>query len=120
VVWSILDLAEYFKIRVSARTSGDLSDPYRPILLKNSVFMPEPVGHAKTQLARATKEMKFSGRLIRLDAPQAVVLAASLGVAVNHFAIRRKFCAVAANRNSSCAPLGPRSRNRSSFKICFK
>ena len=36
---------------------------------------------------------------------------------INHFAILRKFCAVAANKNSSWAPHRPRSRSRSSFKM---
>jgi hypothetical protein len=35
------------------------------------------------------------------------------------FASFRRFWAVAANRNSSLAPLGPRRRNRSSPRICF-
>src|SRR5271166_4996910 len=35
----------------------------------------------------------------------------------SRFGIRRKFCAVAASRNSSCAPLGPRNRNRSKCMI---
>ena len=39
---------------------------------------------------------------------------------INRFAIRRKFWAVAANKNSSCAPLKPRSRNLSSFRMRFK
>jgi hypothetical protein len=30
---------------------------------------------------------------------------------INHFAIPLKFCAVAANMNSSCAPTKPRRRN---------
>jgi len=34
---------------------------------------------------------------------------------LNHFAIRRRFCAVAASRNSSRAPLSPRNRRRSSL-----
>src|ERR1700685_1858675 len=35
----------------------------------------------------------------------------------SRLAIRLRFCAVAASRNSSWAPLRPRNRNRSSFKI---
>ena len=35
-------------------------------------------------------------------------------------AILRRFCAVAARRNSSFAPRGPRNRRRSSFKIRFR
>ena len=36
---------------------------------------------------------------------------------INHFAIRRRFCAVAAIRNSSRAPLRPRSLSRSSLRM---
>lgn len=48
-----------------------------------------------------------------------VVLCASLAASdgINHFAIRRRFWAVAAIKNSSCAPLSPRSRSRSSFMM---
>ena len=40
-----------------------------------------------------------------------------VGKGVHHFAIRRRFWAVAASRNSSCAPLNPLSRSRSSFRM---
>jgi hypothetical protein len=42
------------------------------------------------------------------------------GARLSSFAILRKFCAVAASRNSSCAPLSPRKRKRSSFSIRFR
>jgi hypothetical protein len=36
---------------------------------------------------------------------------------ISRFAIRRRFCAMAASKNSSFAPLGPRRRKRSSLRI---
>lgn len=42
----------------------------------------------------------------------------SLGI--SHLLIRLRFCAVAASKNSSCAPVSPRRRSRSSFKIRFE
>src|SRR5439155_26015127 len=52
----------------------------------------------------------------------AILLYAVVGTApdvanISRFAIRRRFCAMAASKNSSCAPLGPRSRKRSSLRM---
>ena len=41
------------------------------------------------------------------------------GPVPRYFPIRLKFCAVAVSRNSSWAPLKPRSRKRSTFKMRF-
>ena len=41
-------------------------------------------------------------------------------IGASHFAIRRKFCTVAAIRNSSLAPLKPRNLNRSSLRILLR
>ena len=90
------------------------------ILLKNSVLKRGRLDRTKAQLADAQQKWRFREGFQRLDLDQEVALAAFLVIGVSHFAIRRKFCAVAASRNSSCAPLGPRSRNRSSFKMRFK
>ena len=38
---------------------------------------------------------------------------------LSSFAILRKFCTVAVSRNSSCAPLIPRKRKRSTFSMRF-
>ena len=51
-----------------------------------------------------------------------IQLYAAIGTAsgaanISRFAIRRKFCAMAASRNSSRAPLGPRRRKRSSLRM---
>jgi len=51
---------------------------------------------------------------------QALARVGSGGGQSNHFAIRLKFCAVAASKNSSLAPLGPRNRSRSSFRIFLR
>ena len=55
-----------------------------------------------------------------LGCPQAGISCTFLSLGINHLAIRRKFWAVAASKNSSCAPESPRSRKRSSFKIRFR
>ena len=49
--------------------------------------------------------------------PQATCITDPSSFGVNHFAIRRRFCAVAAIKNSSCAPLNPCSRKRFNFRI---
>jgi hypothetical protein len=51
---------------------------------------------------------------------EAGIRTASVAAHFNHFAIRRRFCAVAASKNSSFAPLGPRDRKRSSIRTDSK
>ena len=46
--------------------------------------------------------------------------AASGGGCATSFASRRRFCAIAASVNSSCAPRGPRRRKRPSRRMRFK
>lgn len=51
------------------------------------------------------------------DPLQVALIGSIVVICIHRFAVRRKFCAVAANKNSSRAPRRPRRRSRSSFRI---
>jgi hypothetical protein len=63
---------------------------------------------------------KIGAAIRRPELHHAVATSAFLLLDINLLAIRRRFCAVAASKNSSCAPLSPRSRSRSSLRIRFR
>ena len=62
-------------------------------------------------------ERRLSARESRAAPPQVAKIGAWKGAS---FASFLRFWAVAANRNSSLAPLGPRRRNRSSLRMRFR
>lgn len=59
-------------------------------------------------------------RFVRVAPPprsQMGIISSFPTTGASHFAIRLRFCAVAAIKNSSLAPLSPRNRNRSSLRM---
>ena len=60
------------------------------------------------------RELRLSARQGRAAPPQAAKTGAGKGMS---FASFLRFWAVAANRNSSLAPFGPRRRNRLSMAV---
>jgi hypothetical protein len=82
-----------------------------------------PEAHAPTHSRRGTVDSEPVWLLLEVGGrfrprPFHTVLGiAPLEAEPNHFAIRRRFCAIAASKNSSCAPLGPRSLRRSNLRI---
>ena len=95
--------------------AGDLR--FRPILLKNSVSgwrlgVTAWPAHSFFRLGRLE-----NGRASALGPQKAVAIAASGLFGINHAAILRKFCAVAASKNSSLAPFRPRRRNLSNRRM---
>ena len=83
------------------------------ILLKNSLFARRTFGRRRDRQSigeeneRASALERYAGR----------PFASSCTVGINRLAIRRRFCAIAAIKNSSCAPCRPRKRNRSSRRM---
>jgi hypothetical protein len=73
------------------------------ILLKNPLFWRQHLGF-----------VALSARQIPGSSPHVAKMGAGRGMS---FANLRRFWAVAAKRNSSLAPLGPRRRNRSSLRM---
>ena len=88
-----------------------LNAGFAAILLKNSVGA---LALARRQAIEPSLIVNQGLCKSRLTVFQ-VRVASTLGI--SHLLIRRRFCAVAASRNSSCAPVSPRSRSRSSFRI---
>src|SRR6185437_3205200 len=86
---------------------------YRSILLKNSLFARRTFGRRRDRQSigeeneRASALERYAGR----------PFASSCTVGINRLAIRRRFCAIAAIKNSSCAPCRPRKRNRFSRRM---
>ena len=76
---------------------------FTSILLKNPLLWRQHLGFGA-----------LSERQIRASSPQVAKIGAGSGM---RFASFRRFWAVAAKRNSSLAPLGPRRRNRSSLRM---
>lgn len=72
--------------------------------------------HEMVHLIEPTHSDRFTETQPPSD-PYVVVIAPFSAPGTNHFAIRRRFWAVAAIKNSSCAPLIPRNLNRSGFSI---
>jgi hypothetical protein len=66
---------------------------------------------------RDMRERRLSAGQSRTSPPHVATTGAGKGMS---FASFRRFWAVAANRNSSFAPLGPRRRNRSSPRMRFR
>jgi hypothetical protein len=77
-----------------------------PILLKNPLFWRQHLGF-----------VAMSARQIPGSPPHVAKMGAGSGMS---FASFRRFWAVAAKRNSSLAPLGPRRRNRPSLRMRFR
>ena len=77
-----------------------------PILLKNPLFWRQHLGF-----------VAMSARQIPGSSPHVAKMGVGSGMS---FASFRRFWAVAASRNSSLAPLGPRKRNRSSRRMRFR
>ena len=78
----------------------------RRILLKNPLFWRQHLGF-----------VAMSARQIPGSSPHVAKMGVGIGMS---FASFRRFWAVAASRNSSLAPLGPRKRNRSSRRMRFR
>ena len=76
------------------------------ILLKNPLLWRERLGF-----------VVLSARQIPGCSPHVAKMGAGSGMSFANF---RRFWAVAANRNSSLAPLGPRRRNRPSLRMRFR
>ena len=76
------------------------------ILLKNPLFWRQHLGF-----------VALSARLIPGSSPHVAKIGAGSEVSFANF---RRFWAVAANRNSSLAPFGPRRRNRPSLRMRFR
>ena len=82
---------------------GTSRPPRRSILFRNST------------IRRASRARR--ARSVAAASPYAAKIGAGSGMS---FASFRRFGAVAANRNSSLAPFGPRKRSRSSLRIRFR
>jgi len=111
---SFLDLTFDTDARISGQIVFRLFQRYlrradgrsRRISLKNPLLR-----RARWASAAAVSDAKLG------SAPHAAKIGAGKGMSFVSF---RKFWAVAANRNSSLAPLGPRRRNRSSLRMRFR
>jgi hypothetical protein len=79
---------------------------FTSILLKNPLLWRPHLGF-----------VALSARQIPVSAPHVANIGAGSGMSFARF---RRFWAVAAKRNSSLAPLGPRRRNRSSLGMRFR
>ena len=93
----------YENARIFETFSENVDGRYRRILLKNPLFWRQHLGF-----------WALSARQISVSAPHVANIGAGSGMS---FASFRRFWAVAAKRNSSLAPLGPRRRNRSSLRM---
>src|SRR5271166_5220427 len=88
---------------------------YRPVW-KSSRPLPD-VEKPSVEAAAICVSGRLSARQIRATPPHTAKIGAGKGMS---FASFRKFWPVAAKRNSSLAPLGPRRRNRSSLRMRFR
>ena len=79
---------------------------FTSILLKNPLFWRQHLGF-----------VALSARQIPGSSPHVAKMGAGSGMS---FASFLRFWAVAANRNSSLAPFGPRRRNRPSLRMRFR
>jgi hypothetical protein len=86
----------------------------RPILLKNSERRRVACAEVSEEPMRRAASGARASWFIGLQTGAAFTFRV---IGVSHFAIRRRFCTVAAIRNSSLAPLRPRKRSRSSFRM---
>ena len=91
---------------VMARCRREANGRSRRILLKNPLFWRQHLGF-----------VAMSARQIPGSSPHVAKMGVGIGMS---FASFRRFWAVAASRNSSLAPLGPRKRNRSSRRMRFR
>src|ERR1700722_4106687 len=105
----VIDNQGYTEVRLSSGNDRYLRAPdgsNRRILLKNPLFWRQHLGF-----------VAMSARQTPGSSPHVAKMGVGSGMI---FASFRRFWAVAASRNSSLAPLGPRQRNRSSRRMRFR
>jgi hypothetical protein len=126
---SIKVLADIVRVRLGAEHSKDVRFPARPdARWRSLVFQAQRIGRSVCPLHVDFVEeplfwrqhlgfVAMSARQIPGSPPHVAKMGAGSGMS---FASFRRFWAVAANRNSSLAPFGPRRRNRPSLRMRFR